>query len=272
MSDNEALSREIESNEYLRQRFAPRVGDPVYLHLSDLRIAMDMVKTDACIKVLDFGCGGSPYRQLFSNAEYRRADYLETSDLDYIIRDDAHIDEADESFDIVLSTQVLEHVRYPAKYLAECLRLLKPGGKIICTTHGTYEEHGCPHDYQRWTADGLAGLFTESGFSGSETFKLTTGPRAALFLLELYRGQLPTEQSGFGAVISTTISALQEHKASFHTWCDKTFGQNRIAVSGQDGHQFYICLMITAFKPAEKKKISRYEELFQLKQRLASGA
>src|SRR5438874_1182331 len=42
---------------------------------------------------------------------------------------------ADESFDVVVMTEVLEHLRdYPARSLAEARRILRPGGILVLTT------------------------------------------------------------------------------------------------------------------------------------------
>lgn len=40
----------------------------------------------------------------------------------------------DDSFDVVTSFQVIEHVPSPSAYLAEVKRVLKPGGKLLCVT------------------------------------------------------------------------------------------------------------------------------------------
>jgi SAM-dependent methyltransferase len=40
----------------------------------------------------------------------------------------------DHSFDTVLSFQVIEHVRDPARYLSEVRRVLRPGGHLVLTT------------------------------------------------------------------------------------------------------------------------------------------
>jgi SAM-dependent methyltransferase len=42
---------------------------------------------------------------------------------------------ADESFDVVLASEVLEHFNFhPARFLAEVARVLRPGGRLILTT------------------------------------------------------------------------------------------------------------------------------------------
>jgi SAM-dependent methyltransferase len=63
----------------------------------------------------------------------------------------------------VLSTQVLEHVQDPDVYLAECARLLRPGGSLVLSTHGSMYYHADPDDYWRWTMAGLALLVERHG-------------------------------------------------------------------------------------------------------------
>ena len=168
----------LEDSGYLRERQEPRPGDVFYLHLRDVLDAIRAHATSKKIRVLDFGSGGSPYRFLFPNAEYLRAD-LEGEGLDFTISPEGRLaGETTADFELILSTQVLEHVPDPAVYLSECRRLLRPGGKLLLTTHGTYEDHLCPSDYFRWTADGLRLVLGNAGFKVNTIKKLTTAGRS----------------------------------------------------------------------------------------------
>src|SRR3974390_129392 len=173
----------LAEEDYLRQRFNPKHGEPLYLHLSDLLLAIrDMLPANVS-RVLDYGSGGSPYRLFFKNAIYHRAD-LSGRDLDFKFGPDAKLPLSAEGYDLVLSTQVLEHVESPATYLHECYRVLKPNGYLLLTTHGIFEEHGCPYDYWRWTSFGLQKIVEEAGLKVTVTKKITTGPRAVVALAE----------------------------------------------------------------------------------------
>jgi len=160
------IASNLAADEYTRIRLQPDEADYCYLHLSDLRLAMAKVATESPIRILDYGCGGSPYRTLFPCSTYHRADFVDVPGRDFKVKEDASVDGAlSGDYDLILSTQVLEHVGRPANYLGEALRLLKPGGTLVVSTHGTWPDHGCPYDYQRWTADGLRKLVEEVGFS-----------------------------------------------------------------------------------------------------------
>jgi SAM-dependent methyltransferase len=246
------LGENIRNDEYLRERLSPQEGDFTYLHLADLRLALEAVRTDLPITVLDYGCGGSPYRSLFPNSIYKRADYLEGNldSLDYVLSEDSRVNESDNAFDFILSTQVLEHVASPAIYLAECYRLLKPGGTLYITTHGTYPDHPCPYDYYRWTTDGLARDLVAAGFAVSRTEKLTTGPRAALFHCDCQIDSLRTNRQTFVAHgMSALRWAFLRLRPWLHKTCDNYFPDNRIVTHDLRHHSLYIVAACLSQKP-----------------------
>lgn len=115
-------------------------------------------------RVLDYGCAGSPYRRLLPpGSTYVRADLPGNPLADVELTADGTVPLADASFDLVLSTQVLEHVVDPDVYLAECARLLRPGGALVLSTHGIMYYHRDPEDYWRWTMVGLARVVERHG-------------------------------------------------------------------------------------------------------------
>lgn len=117
-------------------------------------------------RMLDFGCADQPYRWLFgSGVEYVGADLGGNKLADVTIADDGTLPLPDSQFDLILSTQVLEHVVDPARYVSECYRLLKPGGSLVITTHGIMYYHPDPDDYWRWTSAGLTRLLESGGMS-----------------------------------------------------------------------------------------------------------
>ena len=66
---------------------------------------------------------------------------------------------SDNSFDAVLSLAVLEHVKDPFLCAREIIRVLKPGGDLICCVPLLQPVHGYPHHYYNMTAQGLRNLF-----------------------------------------------------------------------------------------------------------------
>ena len=116
--------------------------------------------------VLDYGCGNMPYRPLFEKlgALYVGADMPGNSLAEINIKSNGYVEYPSNACDVVVSTQVLEHVNDPTTYLAECYRLLRPGGRLILSTHGYWWYHPDPADYWRWTGQGLRRILRDAGF------------------------------------------------------------------------------------------------------------
>ena len=116
-------------------------------------------------RVLDYGCAELPYRHLFpADADYLAADLPGNDDANVHIAPDGTVPVADASCDVVISTQVLEHVGDPETYLRESFRVLRPGGRLLLTTHGMFVWHPDPVDYWRWTCQGLRRAVEDAGF------------------------------------------------------------------------------------------------------------
>jgi SAM-dependent methyltransferase len=114
------------------------------------------LELDQSARVLDYGCADLPYRHLFGDADYVAADLPGNPRAEVEISSDGRLDAlGEESFDVVLSTQVLEHVSDPRAYLSECHRVLRPEGRLLLSTHGLMVYHPDPVDYWRWTCAGL---------------------------------------------------------------------------------------------------------------------
>lgn len=143
------------SSNLLRKRYEENI--PVHLKSSG----------NKKYKILDYGCGVRPYEYIFEpfKETYTGIDVGENAHADVIIDPDGRIPFQDGEFDIVLSSQVLEHVEDSDNYLSECKRVLKPGGLLILSTHGTWQFHSHPVDIQRWTSMGLKRLITKAGFN-----------------------------------------------------------------------------------------------------------
>jgi SAM-dependent methyltransferase len=249
----QVVAENISSAEYNRERLSPQPKDDLYIHLSDIRLFLDPYVKENYTRLLDYGCGGSPYRELFKAEKYVRADYVDCGNLDCLISADGKLDFPDNSFDAVLSTQVLEHVFSPRTYLLEALRVLRPGGKLILTTHGIWEDHGCPYDFRRWTYDGLARELNDAGFKVTREARLTTGQRATLFLFSRILGQL---HDGRTTLLGWVFRFLRRSSFGFaesrHKWMDRQYGNRRMVLGNEPGNGIYLALGIEAVKPAAK--------------------
>lgn len=100
----------------------------------------EMAKTvPAGSDILDAGAGTGPYRDFFSHCNYKTQDFCMTptsrgkyTKMDYVC-DITNIPVPDESFDVVICSEVLEHVPEPIKVIKEFSRILRRGGRLFLT-------------------------------------------------------------------------------------------------------------------------------------------
>ncbi|PIS08811.1 hypothetical protein COT75_05015 [Candidatus Beckwithbacteria bacterium CG10_big_fil_rev_8_21_14_0_10_34_10] len=129
-------------------------------------VGLVVKKTDKKGKeIIDIGAGECPYKSFFKKAKYYSQDIKNNSqkNINYVCPAEA-IPVKNNTFDYILSTQVLEHTPEPNLVFKECFRILKKDGQLFLTTHMAFEEHMAPKDYFRFTRYGLKHLAKISGF------------------------------------------------------------------------------------------------------------
>jgi SAM-dependent methyltransferase len=134
-------------------------------------------------RVLDVGAGDRPYRELFPDAvafDLPGNPHAELhGQIDAIPVEDA-------SFDVALCLQVLEHVPEPAAAVHELHRVVRPGGRVLLSTHGVYPFHPNPDDLWRWTSQGLERLFFTNGEWESVSVRPGAGTALTLAMLNAH--------------------------------------------------------------------------------------
>ena len=126
------------------------------------------IGSDKSFRVLDAGAGNAPYRKHFKEVAYETADFGEVekqyTHLDYTCQLEK-LPMADGTYDLVICSQVLEHIPEPIAVLREIRRVLKPNGQAWLSAPLFYEEHEVPYDYHRYTQFAWRRMATEAGFS-----------------------------------------------------------------------------------------------------------
>jgi SAM-dependent methyltransferase len=69
-------------------------------------------------------------------------------------------------FDVVISTEMLEHAEDWRTAISQMKGVLKPSGLLILTARGPgFPYHGYPHDYWRYTVDDFQKIFSDMWIS-----------------------------------------------------------------------------------------------------------
>jgi len=120
---------------------------------------------------LDVGAGSRRWKNLVEGLGY----VYHSSDLENPFTDDGSqhdfIGSAESlpvpssAYDLVICTQVLEHLSDPRAAVGEKHRVLRDNGVVLFTTNFIYGLHGAPEDYFRFSRFGLKLIFEDVGFT-----------------------------------------------------------------------------------------------------------
>jgi SAM-dependent methyltransferase len=96
-------------------------------------------------------------------AEYIGVDIERGPGVDVVCEAEKIIDAfGKESFDIVISTELLEHVKDWKKVISNIKKICKPNGIILITTRSKgFKYHGFPYDFWRYELDDLKEIFSD---------------------------------------------------------------------------------------------------------------
>jgi len=158
-------------------RFRPPIDDIINFgaYTRDAWVAEKAATLTPGLRVLDVGAGQCPYRSLFSHCDYKAQDFAQykgttsgsqVESWNYgkinFVSDITSIPVSNASFDVILCTEVLEHVPKPIDTLQELSRILVPGGRMFLTAplgcglhQQPYHFYGgyTPHFYKKFLAD-----------------------------------------------------------------------------------------------------------------------
>ena len=148
---------------------------------------------------------------------------------------------ADESFDVVAMSHVIEHVPSPSELLAECHRILKPGGVLVALTPNADSSlHRChgrnwlsldpPRHLQIFTSVSLSCLAARAGYARVETIPSMHG----FIYVDLASAELAAnEKYVIGGPVALPRRILGHIKAL-------GFGWKRALTRGNDGEEIVL--------------------------------
>jgi SAM-dependent methyltransferase len=225
-----------------RRRLEPRLWDTDWLVLRQMKEVIagfaDARARPGAVAI-DFGCGARPYEALFAarGVDYRGADF--GSNAQIAIDSDGRLSAGVGAADLVLSFQVLEHVRDLDRYLGEAARVLRPEGSMILSTHGVWLYHPHPEDHRRWTRPGLINDIEARGFKVIACVGVV-GPLAWTTMVRLTcASQILRRVPAIGGLLSGMLAVFMNLRAALE---DK--------LTPERVTQDNACVYITLCKPA----------------------
>jgi SAM-dependent methyltransferase len=101
--------------------------------------------------------------EAWGSQEYVGTDILEGPGVDVVCNGESLLDRfGEKSFDIVVATEVLEHVRNWRQVISNMKRLCKPDGFVLITTRSIgFPYHAYPHDFWRYEPDDIRDIFSD---------------------------------------------------------------------------------------------------------------
>lgn len=122
-------------------------------------------------RLIDIGCGNKPYARWTEGkvSEYVGCDVVQSSSNKVDVLCEANnIPLENDSFDTVLSTQVIEHVEDHQGLVNEAYRLLNSEGYFILSGPMYWNLHEEPYDFFRFTSYGFKYILEKAGFEVCE--------------------------------------------------------------------------------------------------------
>lgn len=148
------------------------------------------LKTIRKSKILDVGAGDlrhkidvfSLYGNRYFSIDVKKSGHKGFKNPDKFF-DGEKIPYLSNSFDVVILTEVFEHVQNIDKLVLDIKRVLKKNGKLIFSVPFLWPEHEIPYDFRRLTSYGLKYYFKKKGFKILHYKKLNKGLNALGYII-----------------------------------------------------------------------------------------
>lgn len=163
--------------------------------------------------LLDLGCGNVPLYEFYKPliTENTCVDWGNTLHKNSFLDVEADLNQllplTDNTYDTVILSDVLEHIRRPEQLIQEICRVMKPGGNLILNVPFYYSIHEAPFDYFRYTEYALKSMTEENGFEVASIQPLGGVPEILADVIAKYFVGFP--------VIGKSISKFVQWKVNF---------------------------------------------------------
>jgi SAM-dependent methyltransferase len=156
-----------------KNRYVPNLAKvyPGSIHIADIQIQAyyPVLREHITGRLLDCGCDKVPYYGMYKDitSEVVCTDWEVTREgnpfVDFYSDLNQPLEIETSSFDTVLLTDVLPHIRKPHDLFAEFFRILRPGGKAIVTCTFINWMGEPPHEFGHYSEYGLRAFAESAG-------------------------------------------------------------------------------------------------------------
>ena len=152
-------------------------------------------------RFLDLGCGKAPLYGVYGPL----SDEVLCVDWEGSAHGSLHVDQFHDlnedlglpsaSFDTILMSDVLEHIRKPELLMARTSELLSPGGTVVIGVPFFYWLHEEPYDYFRYTRHALVAMASDSGLEVISLEESGGAPEVLADIIGKIAGRRPWAQA-----------------------------------------------------------------------------
>lgn len=139
---------------------------PSVLDFVERTLTAEQVKGADVLEVGSYDVNGSvrPYLESLRPRRYLGVDASPGPSVDRIVDCERLTDEVAGQWDVVVSTEMLEHVRDWKTCMSQLWKATKPGGLLLVTTRSPgFPYHPFPEDYWRYTVQDMRVIFDALG-------------------------------------------------------------------------------------------------------------
>jgi len=157
-----------------------RLEEALWWTIARRETIYDLIRDlDKNLKILDVGCSGGPMMMLLNQHGFKNVYGLDVSEraielckkrgVDNVyVMNAEKTDFKDDEFDVLIVSDVLEHLEHDEVALSEWHRIMKPGGRLIVFVPA-FQFLWSPHDetnfhYRRYSKTSLTQRFKRAGF------------------------------------------------------------------------------------------------------------
>jgi SAM-dependent methyltransferase len=202
--------KQIYSKETLMPSFLGIFINPLYFIKQGLYKGVALNRKYLKGRLLDFGCGSKPYKNLLDVQNYIGVD-IEVSGHSHkdsqvdVYYDGKTLPFDDNHFDSIFSSEVFEHIFNLEQILNELYRVIKPSGYMLITLPFVWDEHEIPYDFARYTSFGIDHLLKKTGFEVIAIQKTTNYVETVFQMWNAYISQFVLPSNRFFKMLLTPL-------------------------------------------------------------------